>query len=198
MERGEFSLRRFFSAINFDRVKNDGDALALEEDFQALLGSELNHVCGHRYTVTLEPMLPEATRRDVLCQAGSSRATIELKMSARWSLKDYLEALEMQLYGQYMRAKNSRIGFFVIVLQRARAWPLPEGGSIDFSALQARLVKRAQEIEARDSEVFLRVVGIDATPRPNFRAAQGAGAKRPALSKLQHRTGAGQRPAPRR
>src|SRR5262249_53762250 len=44
IETGEFSLRRFFNSLSFERIKTDNDGLALEEDFQALLGSELNHV----------------------------------------------------------------------------------------------------------------------------------------------------------
>jgi hypothetical protein len=68
--------------------------------------------------VTLESILPEGTRRDVLCQKGSLRATVELKMSLRWTLEDYAEALEKQLQGQYMMAPNSKIGFFVVELNR--------------------------------------------------------------------------------
>jgi hypothetical protein len=174
IETGEFSLRRFFNSLNFKRIKTDNDGLALEEDFQALLGSELNHVAGNRYVVTLESVLPEGTRRDVLCQTNSLRATVELKMSLRWTLTDYIEALEKQLQGQYMKAPNSKIGFFVVVLQKQRKWDGPDGKSIGFDELLAILRDRARKKEIADNSVYLRVIGIDATPKEDFRAAKSA------------------------
>lgn len=174
IEQGEFSLRRFFNTLNFARVKADSDGLALEEDFQALLGSELNHGSRGRYAVTLEPILPEMTRRDVLCQIGDMRATVELKMSIRWSLKDYLVALEEQLKSQYMQAKNSKIGFFVVVFQETRRWDVSGGGSVDFTGLLETLASKARELQASDPSLFLRVIGIDARPKEDFRAVSAA------------------------
>ena len=173
VENGEFSLRRFFSAVNFSRIKTDNDGLALEEDFQALLGSELNHVCGDRYVVTLESILPESTRRDVLCQQKDYRATIELKMSERWTLDQYIVALELQLQGQYLKASNSKIGFFVVVLQRPRTWETPSG-DVDFKGLLGILETKARELRAADSSLFLRIVGIDALQKEDFRVAVAA------------------------
>lgn len=175
VETGEFSLRRFFNSLNFNRIKTNNDGLALEEDFQALLGSELNHAAAGRYVVTLEPILPEGTRRDVLCQTGPLRATVELKMSLRWTLADYIEALEKQLQGQYMMAPNSKIGFFVVVLQRQRTWEGPDGKPIGFNELLSILKSKAREKEIADSSVYLRVIGIDATPKEDFRAVRRAG-----------------------
>jgi hypothetical protein len=172
IEQGEFSLRRFFSLVVMKHIKTNSDGLALEEDFQALLGGELNHASRGRYGVTLEPILPAATRRDVLCQLGEARATIELKMSERWTVDDYLVALDDQLRGQYMQAPNSKIGFFVVVLQRERQWETPTGGRVDFVGLISMLEKRALELQAADPTLFLRVVGIDATPQKDFRAAR--------------------------
>ena len=174
IETGDFSLRRFFNSLNFNRIKTRNDGLALEEDFQTLLGSELNHAAGSRYAVTLEPILPEGTRRDVLCQTGSLRATVELKMSIRWTLADYIEALDKQLQGQYMMAPNSKIGFFVVVLQKQRTWNGPDGKRIRFDELLGILKNKAREKEIADSSVFLRVIGIDATPKENFRSARSA------------------------
>ncbi|MCQ8896732.1 H-NS histone family protein [Limnobacter humi] len=175
IECGEFSLRRFFSKVMFNHIKTDTEGLALEEDFQALLGSELNHASGGRYAVTLESILPESTRRDVLCQLGDLRATIELKMSEHWTVPNYLEALEAQLKGQYMKAPNSKIGFFVIVLQRAnRTWNYPEGETLDFDGLLKLLEAKASEFRAEDSSLFLQVVGINAVPPSDFRDAKQA------------------------
>ncbi|MBP6529571.1 MAG: hypothetical protein KA260_05575 [Burkholderiales bacterium] len=172
IEIGEFSLRRFFNSLNYDRIKTDNHGLALEEDFQALLGSELNHAAAGRYAVTLEPILPEQTRRDVLCQKGSLRATVELKMSKRWTMSDYLTALEHQLKGQYMMSPNSKIGYFVVVLQEDRQWRGTDGEPVEFQKLLAILSEKARQLEIADSSVYLRVIGIDATPRTDFRAAR--------------------------
>ena len=191
IETGDFSLRRFFNSLNFKRVKTDNDGLALEEDFQALLGSELNHVAGNRYAVTLESILPEGTRRDVLCQTNSLRATVELKMSLRWTLADYIEALEKQLQGQYMKAPNSKIGFFVVVLQKQRTWNAPDGKSIGFDELLAILRDKAREREIADSSVYLRVIGIDATPREDFRAAKNAIMTAGSAARAKYADGAG-------
>lgn len=169
IEIGEFSLRRFFNQIVMDHIKTDNEGLALEEDFQALLGSALNHASRGRYDVTLEPILPAATRRDVLCQVKEFRATIELKMSERWTVPDYLVALSEQLRGQYMQASNSRIGFFVVVLQRQRKWKSPTGGLIDFAGLIRLLELRALELQAENPTLFLRIIGIDAKPQPDYR-----------------------------
>jgi hypothetical protein len=169
IEHGEFSLRRFFNAVRYETDKTAAGRLALEEDFQALLGSEMNHAARQRYTVTIESRLPEATRRDLLCRKESFYASVELKLSQRWTLDDYLESLEHQLVGQYMRARNSRIGFFVIVLQRKRIWvDKQSGASLQFDEVIARLQVRATQLTDRDSTLDLRVIGVDATARENF------------------------------
>lgn len=59
VERGEHSLRSFFSEVDFTRVNKKGEdgekaGLALEAHFQKLLASELNHHARARYSVTVE------------------------------------------------------------------------------------------------------------------------------------------------
>jgi len=170
IEQGDFSLRRFFSEVKFSRIVTDKEGLALEADFQALLGSEMNHLAGSRYTVTLESETAEATRRDVLCRKGSDYASIELKMSLRWSYNQYVEALEDQLVGQYMRNHNATTGFLVIVLQTERAWEHPTTHElIPFSEVLELLQAHARKLEGQDRRRFIRVIGIDATPPKSFR-----------------------------
>ncbi|VVN66844.1 hypothetical protein PS726_00148 [Pseudomonas fluorescens] len=172
IEKGEFSLRRFFSAIKFSRIDTDKEGLALEADFQALLGSEMNHLAGSRYTVTREPETAEATRRDVLCRKGTDYASIELKMSMRWTVSQYLESLEYQLVGQYMRNRNATTGFLVIVLQKDKTWKDPTSKKrIKFSRLLELLQAKAIELERQNRRHFIRVIGIDATPPKSFRDA---------------------------
>lgn len=65
-------------------------------------------------------------------------------------------------------------GLACLVLQKARRWNLPCGGTVDFSGLLGILSKRARELQTADSALFLRVVGIDATPKEGFRAVRAA------------------------
>jgi hypothetical protein len=178
IEHGEHSLRSFFSEVDFRRVNKKGAegekaALALEVHFQRLLASELNHHARARYSVTVESQTAEAKRRDILCSKDEWRASIELKMSARWDLTDYLVALEDQLVGQYMRNNKATTGFLVVVLQaKGRQWTDPKTRKkLNFQQVLAILSAKAQELEGRDRTRYLRVIGIDATMPDDFRAA---------------------------
>ena len=176
IEQGEYSLRRFFTEVVLKRrplksAEGDKEGLALEADFQILLASELHHQSRGLYSVTVEPHTAESKRRDVLCSKGDMFVSIELKMSRRWTLDKYEEALEKQLVGQYMRHRKATTGFLVIVLQEeGRTWNDPKtGGKLDFKALVALLSERALRLESKDRTRYLRVIGIDATKPPNFR-----------------------------
>jgi len=178
VERGEHSLRSFFSEVDFTRVNKKGEegdkaGLALEAHFQKLLASEMNHHASARYSVTVESHTAEAKRRDILCSKDDWRASIELKMSERWTLDDYLVALESQLVGQYMRHRKATTGFLVLVLQtKGREWnDLKAKKKLNFQQVLAILTEKAQELEAKDQTRYLRVIGIDATTPVDFRAA---------------------------
>lgn len=178
VERGEHSLRSFFSEVDFTRVNKKGKegekaGLALEAHFQKLLANELNHHARARYSVTVESHTAEAKRRDILCSKGDWGASIELKMSARWDLTDYVVALEEQLVGQYMRHNKATTGFLVVVLQtKDRQWTDPKTRQkLNFQQVLAILSAKAQELEEKDRTRYLRVVGIDATTPDDFRVA---------------------------
>jgi hypothetical protein len=183
IEQGEYSLRRFFTEVALKKrplnsVEGDKEGLALEADFQSLLASELHHHSKGLYSVTVEPHTAESKRRDVLCSKGDMFVSIELKMSRRWTLDRYEEALEKQLVGQYMRHRKATTGFLVIVLQEeGRTWNDPNtGAKLDFKALVALLSEKALRLESKDRRRYLRVIGIDATKPANFRVV----AKKPA------------------
>jgi hypothetical protein len=176
IERGEHSLRSFFSEVDFKRptqkgAEGDKAGIALEAHFQLLLASELNHHARGRYSVSVESHTAESKRRDVLCSRNDWRASIELKMSERWTLDKYLEALERQLVGQYMRHNNATTGFLVVVLQtKGRLWTnLETGKKIGFDELMVILSEKAQMLEGEDRSRYLRVIGIDATAPGDFR-----------------------------
>ena len=197
IERGEYSLRRFFTDVALKkRPKNkdegEKEGLALEADFQCLLASELHHHSKGSYSVTVEPHTAESKRRDVLCSKGDMFASIELKMSMRWTLDKYEEALEKQLVGQYMRHSKATTGFLVIVLQEeGRTWNDPKTrGKVDFKGLLAMLSKKALRLESRDRNLYLRVIGIDATKPENFRTAAKKSTATSAKSTLSRKPGA--------
>ena len=185
IEQGEYSLRRFFTEValkkrSLNSADGDKEGLALEADFQSLLASELHHHSKGLYSITVEPHTAESKRRDVLCSKGDMFVSIELKMSRRWTLDKYEEALEKQLVGQYMRHRKATTGFLVIVLQdEGRTWTDPKTGKkLDFKALLALLREKALRLESKDRRRYLRVIGIDATKPVNFRVV----AKKPAKS----------------
>lgn len=183
IEHGEYSLRRFFTEVAMKKrpkSKGEGDkeGMALEADFQSLLASELHHHSKGLYTVAVEPHTAEAKRRDVLCSKGNMFASIELKMSRRWSFEDYEVALEKQLVGQYMRHNKATTGFLIIVLQEDRTWNAPEGGKkLDFESVLSMLRDRALALESKNPQRYLRVIGIDATTPANFRVVAKKAAK---------------------
>ncbi|GAB3647830.1 hypothetical protein [Ramlibacter alkalitolerans] len=175
IEHGEHSLRRFFSAVELRALKTDKSGLALESDFQQLLASELKHHARGEFVVQREPETAEHNRRDVHCAKESLdlTASIELKMSERWTLPEYFEALEQQLVGQYMRQRNANTGFLVIVLQRKRTWRCPgTRRALSFDDLVKALQSRADALMRDDSSKFLRVIGINAIQPKNFREAR--------------------------
>lgn len=192
IECGEHSLRSFFSEVDFARVLKPGAqgakaGIALEANFQRLLASELNrHARGH-YSVSVESQTAESKRRDVLSSRKDWRASIELKMSERWSVEDYIEALEHQLVGQYMRHRIATAGFLVLALQtRGRRWTNPSTRKkIGFDEVLEILSAKAQELEAKDWSRYLRVIGIDATTPEDFRK-RGTKAKASVLNGSPH------------
>lgn len=177
IEHGEYSLRRFFTEVAMkkrpkSKWEGDREGVALEADFQSLLASELHHHSKGLYTVAVEPHTAEAKRRDLLCSKGNMFASIELKMSRRWSFEDYEVALEKQLVGQYMRHNKATTGFLIIVLQEDRTWNAPGGGKkLDFKSVLSMLRDRALALESKNPQRYLRVIGIDATTPVNFRVA---------------------------
>jgi hypothetical protein len=173
-----------------NKAEGEKEGVALEADFQSLLASELHHHSQGRYSITVEPHTAESKRRDVLCSKGDMFASIELKMSMRWPLDKYEEALEKQLVGQYMRHRKATTGFLVIVLQEeGRTWnDSKTGGKVDFKGLLAMLSEKALRLESRDRRRYLRVIGIDATKPKDFRAAATKSTAKSAAAKPSRKT----------
>lgn len=168
LERGEFSLRSLFNRGGFESAEGEAPK-ALEADCQWFLAHELDRTSRTRYSVTLESETPERRRRDILCAMGPFRASIEVKVST-WTVAEYIEALEDQLLGQYMRNQNAKTGLLVIFLQKKRTWIDPASGrTIDFEGLLEILREKARALQMTNRDLFLRIVGIDVTVPADFR-----------------------------
>ena len=78
-----------------------------------------------------------------------------------------------------MRHNKATTGFLIIVLQEARTWNAPQGGKkLDFETVLTMLRDKALALESKNRQLYLRVIGIDATRPENFRVL----AKKPAKS----------------
>ena len=82
--------------------------------------------------------------------------TIEVKpvdrKKGRYTFKQLLSALENQLVGQYMSARNSRHGILLIAMLERRKWDPRDGaGKIDFHKLIKRLNEEASSVCAKRS-----------------------------------------------
>lgn len=56
------------------------------------------------------------------------------------------------------------------MLQEDRTWNASKGGKkLDFEAVLALLRNKAQALESKDRQLYLRVIGIDATAPENLR-----------------------------
>jgi hypothetical protein len=160
----------------FDDVKNDversdfglrtqlrpGD---LEFRLRIWLAQELIRRARQRYTVPQEAVIDQNQRPDIrLENPRTDPISTEIKWAQRWSFNELVEALEVQLLGQYLRAHNSRHGVLVLGMIDGgqRGWDPPTRGRLNFPELIAFLQARAAELERTHPEVKrLSVIGID-------------------------------------
>ena len=89
--------------------------------------------------------------------------SVEVKWANKWTLRELLDGLEVQLVGQYLRAHDSRFGvYFVGTTGPKRRWEDSDGGArLSFGQVIAKLEARAKEITARDDVRHVSVVGVD-------------------------------------
>lgn len=60
------------------------------------------------------------------------------------------------------------------MLQVHRKWDNPAGGKVDVAELIGLLEAKALELQAADPALFMRIVGIDPAPQPDFRESMAA------------------------
>lgn len=117
-----------------------------------------------RYTVPQEAVIDQNERPDIRVENPATDAvSVEVKWAGSWSTNELLDALENQLFGQYLRAHNSRHGVLLVgMIGDKQWWEAPDGSHLDFGQLAAFLQAKANELEQRHFELKrLVVVGID-------------------------------------
>jgi hypothetical protein len=134
-----------------------------EIDVQNWVADRLRLKQGRSFSVEREIHVGGEKEPDVRVRAKATGATVamEIKVAESWTLKELENALELQLCGQYLRAKDGRHGVLLPVHQnaRARGWKDNSSGAfLSFPQVVARLSERAALIagaryDAPQSEV---------------------------------------------
>ena len=101
---------------------------------------------GRSFSIEREPHVAGEKEPDIRVRAKSTDANvaIEIKVVESWTLKDLVEALEVQLCGRYLRAQDGRHGILLLVHRKARSWKdTTTGHTLTFPDVLTRLSSRA-------------------------------------------------------
>jgi hypothetical protein len=138
-----------------------------EDVLRTWLARELTSRSRDRYSVPQEEEIDLEKRPDLHLEApGITPLPVEIKWADGTSYgtaNSLLERLENQLFGDYLRAAESRFGIFLIGQVRPKRWQEPgTGGYLDLEGLRALLQRRADALvgERRDVDA-VEVVAID-------------------------------------
>jgi hypothetical protein len=123
-------------------------ALPDEADVQKWVADRLRLKQGRSFSVEREPHVADEKEPDIRVRAKATDANVamEIKVAESWSLKELVEALEVQLCGRYLRAKDGRYGVLLLVHQKARRKGWKDTGSgrfLSFAEVVLRLSARA-------------------------------------------------------
>ena len=126
-------------------------ALPHEVDVQNWVADRLRLKQGLSFSVEREAHVAGEKEPDVRVRAKATDANVamEIKVTDSWTLKQLEDALEVQLCGQYLRAKDGRYGVLLLVHQkpRAKGWEdTATGVFLSFEEVVARLSARAAVI----------------------------------------------------
>ena len=134
------------------------------------LAHELTLRAYGRYTVTQETINHRRDRMDILVQADGApdQLAIEIKHGGKgWSVRQLLDALEMQLGEGYLRPDTRRHGILIVTHHGTRDhWQHPETSApLLFPDLMALLRSRAVALTTGQHHTrTLRAIGLDAVP----------------------------------
>ena len=125
-------------------------ALPDEAAVQSWLADRLRLAQGWSYTVEREPETVDAKKPDIVITAreGAAKLPVEIKVAESWTIEQLEVALEVQLCGQYLRARNCREGLLVLVHQKPRSlgWRRADGTHMTFKEVSDHLTKQALEL----------------------------------------------------
>ncbi len=126
-----------------------------EAAVQAWLADRMRLTQGWSYSVEREPETVAAKKPDIVltARAAAAKVAVEIKVAETWTLPQLETALEAQLCGQYLRARDCREGVLVLVHQtpRRRGWKLPDGTCLSFPKVVERLKEHANKIRQASS-----------------------------------------------
>jgi hypothetical protein len=162
-------LRDIKHAVEKARVSARTDVRAgdPEDVLRSWLARELTSRSRDRYSVPQEEEIDLEKRPDLHLEApGIAPLPVEIKWAdgaSYGTAKSLLERLENQLFGDYLRAAESRFGIFLIGQVRDKRWREPGTGVyLDLEGLRALLQRRAEELvgDRRDVDA-VEIVAID-------------------------------------
>ncbi len=150
----DFSERELLASITGEAV------------MQRTLARRLKDRSNHAYKVDREAEVVDAKKTDIRLRSMGSdqQAVIELKLANNgYSVRDLLDALEVQLVGQYLRHDDCKAGCLLVTMAKPRGWEHPEtGAKIALPDVVTLLNVRAEEIAASCfHQIRLKVLGID-------------------------------------
>jgi hypothetical protein len=125
-------------------------ALSNEAAVQSCLADRMRLTQGWSYSVEREPETLAAKKPDIVLTARAANAKLptEIKVAETCSLRELESALDQQLCGQYLCARDCREGLLILVHQapRPKGWELPDGTQLSFPRLVERLKDKALQI----------------------------------------------------
>ncbi|MFT0171489.1 hypothetical protein ACLKMY_21175 [Paraburkholderia mimosarum] len=125
-------------------------ALPDEAAVQSWVADRLRLAQGWSYSVEREPETVDAKKPDIVVTARASTAKLplEIKVAESWTIEQLEAALEVQLCGQYLRARGSREGLLIVVHKKPRpvGWQGADGTFMTFKEVSDHLKTRALQL----------------------------------------------------
>jgi hypothetical protein len=137
-----------------------------EKAFRRWLARKLDASSRGRYRIPQEVEIDQEQRPDLRAEyPGISPVPIEVKWAERWSYNELSERLCNQLVGQYLRARESQYGLYLLGYideVKKQSWRKDGGEILTFEDLTADLQHTADRLVERNAEICrVTVIGID-------------------------------------
>lgn len=135
-----------------------------ETEMQPLLARKMLDSARGHYQVVREDEVADKKETDIRLLAGSAgRSVIELKIGDNWSVKEFEEAIETQLVGQYLRHTDCTAGVLLVTYAGRKGFQNTETNQpMTFDEVIEHLQNFANDIEVKEEgRVRLAVKGLD-------------------------------------